>query len=575
MTTDTPNRPAHTAHVIASPPGNFRPHVDPETQTALLEQARRDAAEGVALRTFRVDPYAGPRCHGVLLPVVGTDATVWGPTGYAVAESGRGRDHPAPDPDCTCGIYGTTDINALTANHPLLASNIVAVIDCDPRYSYQEGDTIRALSGRVVAYWCHPSRRVDSARRVLAETHAEAFTDRDEMIAAYLPDNAPRPVTPPPLDRPAWRDALAAAATYGFVPPTLRRTIGVVRDAVKYAVVPSLLAYGIATIAHAAARPDPGHTDEFRLSAQQFVTSGRHLFGRLIEAGLPTTVLLLLLALGTTKGLLASRGYPGPALLSGLASMGANIIRYSGRLILPVFVFLCMLAHAAHLPQSTVLDVVWVLAYLGYFGVTFGPATTAAVVTLWRQAVRHTRPEDRLDVVSHDVGDTNPMPACQVLAPTRCPVIDPKGIGMHVVPDRDIERRGGRIATMEVSYARLVEMFGEPNAPAGELDAGKVSAEWLLATSEGPTWVYNWLPATDYRPAETTSQWHIGGSRAEVVVCVAEALKVSAHIHWWDPRQKRVIDTTVAFRNQSDVQSMSWNSTPVPSHQVGPTDERF
>ena len=42
---------------------------------------------------------------------------------------------------------------------------------------------------------------------------------------------------------------------------------------------------------------------------------------------------------------------------------------------------------------------------------------------------------------------------------------------------------------MEVSYARLVETFGEPNACAGELDADKVSAQWLLATSEGPTWV--------------------------------------------------------------------------------------
>ena len=29
---------------------------------------------------------------------------------------------------------------------------------------------------------------------------------------------------------------------------------------------------------------------------------------------------------------------------------------------------------------------------------------------------------------------------------------------MHVWLDRNIERHGGRIATMEVSYARLVEM---------------------------------------------------------------------------------------------------------------------
>ena len=44
---------------------------------------------------------------------------------------------------------------------------------------------------------------------------------------------------------------------------------------------------------------------------------------------------------------------------------------------------------------------------------------------------------------------------------------------MHVWLDRNIERHGGRIATMEVSYARLVEILGEPNARAGELDAGE------------------------------------------------------------------------------------------------------
>ena len=103
---------------------------------------------------------------------------------------------------------------------------------------------------------------------------------------------------------------------------------------------------------------------------------------------------------------------------------------------------------------------------------------------------------------------------------------------------------------MEVSYARLVEILGEPNARAGELDAEKVSAEWWLATSEGPTWVYNWLPATGYQSPETTTQWHIGGSRSEVVSCVAAALNVSAHIHWWDPQQKRVIDTIVPVRHR-------------------------
>ena len=121
---------------------------------------------------------------------------------------------------------------------------------------------------------------------------------------------------------------------------------------------------------------------------------------------------------------------------------------------------------------------------------------------------------------------------------------------MHIWPDKNIERRGGRIASMEVSYARLVETFGEPNVSAGELDADKVSAQWLLATNEGPASIYNWLPETHYLPPETTTQWHIGGSRTERGLLRRGALNVSAHVHWWDPQQKRVSDTTVSFRHR-------------------------
>ncbi|MCV7034838.1 MULTISPECIES: hypothetical protein [Mycobacterium] len=118
---------------------------------------------------------------------------------------------------------------------------------------------------------------------------------------------------------------------------------------------------------------------------------------------------------------------------------------------------------------------------------------------------------------------------------------------MQVYPDANIAQAGGRIAAIRVSYAHLVQTFGEPNAPAEQLDPDKVSAEWLLATSEGPARVYNWLPDTGYQPAETTTCWHIGGARTEVVSPIAQALNVSAHIYWWDPQQKQIIDTTVSF----------------------------
>ena len=385
MTTDTPNRGAAISEEILSAPANVGPQVDSESQTALLEQPRHDAAAGVALRTFRVDPYAGPLGRGALLPVVGTDATVWGSSGYGLAECGRSRDHFAPDEDCTCGIYGTTDINALTADHPLLASNIVAVIDSDPRYSCRDGHTVRTMSGRVLAYWCHPSPRLDGARRVLASTDAEECRDRDEMIADYLGPEAPRPQSAPALSRPWWRDVLAAAATYAVVPPTLRRPFVAVRDALNYVLVPSLLAYELVALGHAAARPLPGHVDDLRRAAQQFVTSGRYLFGWLIETGLPAALLVVLLALGAARAVLSSRGYPGQGLISGIGALGANVIRCAGPLILPVFFFLCMLARAGHLPRSMVLDATAVLAYVAYFGVTFGPTVADAAMRLWRQ----------------------------------------------------------------------------------------------------------------------------------------------------------------------------------------------
>jgi len=118
---------------------------------------------------------------------------------------------------------------------------------------------------------------------------------------------------------------------------------------------------------------------------------------------------------------------------------------------------------------------------------------------------------------------------------------------MHVFPDRSIECQGGRIATMKVSYARLVELFGETGAPAGELDTDKVSAAWWLSTSEGPAWVYNWLPATDYQPPKTTTQWHIGGSRAEVVSCVAEVLNVTAHTSTGGTRSRNESSTPLCL----------------------------
>jgi hypothetical protein len=90
----------------------------------------------------------------------------------------------------------------------------------------------------------------------------------------------------------------------------------------------------------------PAHPDKFNLVAHQFVTSGRYPLGRLIEAQIAITLLVVPLAVAAITVLMTPRGYP-ICIGSGIASMGATIIRPAGRLITPVFLFLTLALAAA------------------------------------------------------------------------------------------------------------------------------------------------------------------------------------------------------------------------------------
>ncbi|VBA62308.1 hypothetical protein [Mycobacterium attenuatum] len=339
-----------------------------------------------ALRTFRVDPFAGPHSTGALLPIVGNDPTIWWAGCYAVAQCGHRRDHYAPHRDCSCGISGTTDINALIAQHPLLAGNIVVVIDCHPTQSYWAGDSVRSLSGRIVAYWCHPSPRLHMAREVLAHTGAEEFADPAQLIRAYLPGAPADHAAADPLrPRPPWRDVLSAVATYGGISPTLRYQFRILGDVVRYVLLPTILAAAIAKLAHLAARPAPRHTDTFSVAAQQFVTTGRYLLGALIQTSLPHALLAMLIMAGAIRGLLTSPGYPAPSTHAALLSLGATMIQRSGQLIMPLSFVVYVLAHRAHLPAAGTFEAIALTTYVAYFGAAVAPAVSRLVATALRR----------------------------------------------------------------------------------------------------------------------------------------------------------------------------------------------
>ena len=72
-------------------------------------------------------------------------------------------------------------------------------------------------------------------------------------------------------------------------------------------------------------------------------------------------------------------------------------------------------------------------------------------------------------------------------------------------------------ATIDVAYAVLVDLFGEPNR---ETDGYKVDAEWELEFDEEYLTIYNYKTGKNYLGAEGDAvefitDWHIGGNDKE------------------------------------------------------------
>lgn len=81
---------------------------------------------------------------------------------------------------------------------------------------------------------------------------------------------------------------------------------------------------------------------------------------------------------------------------------------------------------------------------------------------------------------------------------------------------------------VSVSYARLVEVFGEPNCDG---DGYKVQKEWAIKFKDGTiATIYDWKEGDNYNgPGQGThytkvENWHVGGHQRTALFRVQEAL---------------------------------------------------
>lgn len=86
--------------------------------------------------------------------LTGFHGTVWDPTEVMVARClSNSEEHPPADPECTCGIYGYTDIDSFEANQDFRNSPHTVVTGLIKAYGYVTQGTkgFRAGKAEIVA----------------------------------------------------------------------------------------------------------------------------------------------------------------------------------------------------------------------------------------------------------------------------------------------------------------------------------------------------------------------------------------------------------------------------------------
>jgi hypothetical protein len=128
------------------------------------------------VRSFRVSPVGG------LCPLTRPELGAWSP-GWNQAACDRGRRHPAPDPNCTCGLYAYSHPDY--AREQPMARSCLAIIAASGELMVGARG-VRMQRARIAAVWLGPAVDEDLQARVAARYPETAvFTNKAAMLAEF------------------------------------------------------------------------------------------------------------------------------------------------------------------------------------------------------------------------------------------------------------------------------------------------------------------------------------------------------------------------------------------------------
>lgn len=200
------------------------------------------------------------------------------------------------------------------------------------------------------------------ASGVVIDLDVVAAPDDDHELPA-----APEPVWANEEQRPQRRWWGRAQ----YLRQALRQCSGTIADLTRLALLPTALGYGVVHFGRQAAglmstdrAANVPHS--IPVAAHDFVFAGRELLARIVDSGLPMTVLVVMIVFGAMRGLLFSH------------SPVTAGIWWSARLVMPPFFFLVTVSMGAHLAVPHWLLATPFLAYVAFVAVNLAPVIRRA-----------------------------------------------------------------------------------------------------------------------------------------------------------------------------------------------------
>lgn len=130
----------------------------------------------LALRTFRIQ-------NGELQPIT-SSINEWenGTCKAVCTKHPEDDEHDAPEPDCTCGIYGALTLDVLLEQWEEPTSNLITIIAAEGT-TYIGTKGLRTAAARIIAY-CTPHQHI---RTICTKQcpGARGFYDIDAMLKTH------------------------------------------------------------------------------------------------------------------------------------------------------------------------------------------------------------------------------------------------------------------------------------------------------------------------------------------------------------------------------------------------------